>query len=269
MSVANESASLAAGKVVLECADGIGTLTLNRPDAGNALDPEMVQDLVAVINRVSDAPEIRVIVIRAAGKAFCVGGDINTFQQHQGRLPEFIDALLKPLNQSIARLAASGRPVVSVVNGAVGGGGIGLALCADFVLAAQSMKLRTGYSAIGLTPDAGSSWFLARRAGATRAAQLFLLNDPLAAEQCLAWGIVDAVHPDAELDEKARALALRLSAGPVRASARAKALVDAASRHDLEAHLQLERQYMVASGGEPDAREGVAAFLAKRPPRFQ
>lgn len=264
-----ESGWSSTDKVVFESKDGIGVITLNRPDAGNALDSEMVHGLTAIINQAADDTSIRVIVIRAAGRAFCVGGDINAFQQHRDNLPGFIDTLLVPLSQAITRLATCGRPVVSVLNGAVGGGGIGIALCADFVLAAESMKLRAGYSAIGLTPDAGSSWFLTRRLGPTRAKHLFLLNEPHTAEECLALGIVDAVHPDAGLETRAMELAARLSAGPSCAFARTKGLIDTVGAHDLSAHLQLEGRYMVASAGEPDVREGIAAFLEKRPPRFQ
>ena len=255
--------------VLFEHEDGTGLITLNSPDSGNALDLNMVQGLEAAIDQACSDPSVRVIVLRAAGKAFCVGGNIKAFQQNQNALPAFIDTLLEPLNRAISRLAGCGRPVVSVLNGAVGGGGIGLALCADFVLAASSMKLRGGYSAIGLTPDAGSAWFLSQRIGPIRAKQLFLLNEPYDAQQCLELGIVDAVHPPDELQAGARELAQRLSAGSAPAFARTKSLIDTLGERDFDTHLQLERRYMVESGSEPDAREGIAAFLEKRAPRFQ
>lgn len=264
-----ETRLLETDKVLFESADGVATITLNRPEAGNALDVDMARGLQAIINHVTDDASIGVVVIRAAGKAFCVGGDIKAFQQHREQLPEYIDSLLEPLNQAIARLAGSGRIVVSVVHGAVGGAGIGLALCADFVLAAASVKLRGGYSAIGLTPDVGSSWFLAKRVGPAQAKRLLLLNEPYTAEQCFALGMIDAVYPDAELDTQARTWVERLNAGPRNAFARIKNLIDTVEARDLQAHLQLERDDMIASGSEANAQEGVAAFLEKRQPRFQ
>src|SRR5690606_21429389 len=147
------SATATTDKVLLDCTRGIATITLNRPDAGNALDYEMAQGLASVIHAACDDPSTRVVVIRAVGKAFCVGGDINAFQTHRARLPEFIDSLIEPLNKAFVRLTGSKLPVVNVVQGPVGGSGIALALCGDFVIAAASMKLRGGYSALALTPD--------------------------------------------------------------------------------------------------------------------
>ena len=262
-------AAIETDKVVLECAQGIATITLNRPDAGNALDYDMIQGLAGVIHGACDDPSTRVVVIRAKGKAFCVGGDINAFQTHQDQLPEFIDSLLTPLNRAMVRLLSSGLPIVNVVSGPVGGGGIGLALCGDYVIAAESMKLRGGYSAIGLTPDVGSSWFLTHRAGAAKAKQVLLLNEPLSAQQCLDWGLVDAVYPDTELEKQCQQLISRLHAGPKPVFARIKSLVDTAQERSFAEHLELERQYMVASGGETNVQEGVEAFLAKRAPRFE
>jgi 2-(1,2-epoxy-1,2-dihydrophenyl)acetyl-CoA isomerase len=158
--------------------------------------------------------------------------------------------------------------VVSAIQGPVAGGGIGLALCADAVLAAEAMRLRGGYTGIGLTPDLGSSWFLARRAGPARAKEILLQNRTLGAAECLAWGLVDAVHPDTLLAAEAEALARRLAGGATLAFGRAKALVDGAAERTLAEHLVHERESMVASAGTEDAREGLAAFLEKRPPRF-
>lgn len=265
----NPETSGSPDKVLFECSDSVGVITLNRPDAGNALDAEMVRCLAAIFERVVQSPEVRVVVLEARGRAFCVGGDINAFQENRGNLPEFVDSLLEPLHRAIAKLGKAGRPIISVLNGAVGGGGIGIALSADFVLASDSMKLRSGYTALGLTPDAGSSWFLTRRAGAIRATQVFLLNDALPATTCLEWGVVDAIYPASEIRERALDLARRLSVTSGRAVSRVKVLVDAATRQGLSAQLGLERELMVASASEPDVHEGIGAFLEKRSPRFQ
>jgi len=160
-------------------------------------------------------------------------------------------------------------PVVCALNGAVGGGGIGLGLCGDLVLASSSMKLRGGYSAIGLTPDVGGSWFITRRAGAARAKEVFLTNRPFSAEECLRIGLVDAVHPDDELQAAALKLAHQLANGPAAAQARIKSLIDHASHRTLQQQLEAERDSIYTAGESADGKEGVRAFIEKRAPKFE
>lgn len=254
--------------VSCEVNDGVARIVLDRPEQGNALDVEMKDALAAAVERVRRDAAVRAVVLAAAGKAFCVGGDIGAMQAAGGDLPAVIGALAGGLGESVRALAALPVPVVSAVQGAVAGGGIGLALCADAVLGAESMRLRGGYTAIGLTPDLGASWLLTRRAGEARAKEIFFQNRALTARECLAWGIVDAVHPDALLLAEAEALAGRLAGGATLALGRAKALVDGAAGRTLEQQLALEEEAMVASARTGDAREGIAAFLEKRAPRF-
>lgn len=154
------------------------------------------------------------------------------------------------------------------MNGPLGGAGIGLALCADFVLAAESVKLRTGYAAIGLSPDLGASYFLARRVGAVRAQQWFMLSETIDAQRCLAHGVVDALHPDAELAGAAENLALRLAQAATASLAGIKALCSGLPARDLQAHLSLEHQLLTARASGADAQEGVRAFVERRAPRF-
>lgn len=255
-------------KILFNLDDGIARITLNRPEQLNALDAETIRALATAFERACDDERSQVVLIQGTGKAFCVGGDIHLFNQTIDGLPELLESLLQPLHAALARVVTSGLPIVSAVNGPVGGGGIGLALCADYVLAAQSMALRCGYSAIGLTPDAGSARFLTLRVGAVRAKQLFYLNEMLDSATCLALGIVDAVHPDENLGAAAQTLARRLRAGPRLALARTKALIETTGARSLLEHLTAEREYMVASAREPDAREGITAFLEKREARF-
>ncbi|RJG04475.1 enoyl-CoA hydratase-related protein [Noviherbaspirillum sedimenti] len=247
---------------------GIGSIVLNRPDKANALDQASVAALRNAIDRICADRSVRVVLIRATGKTFCSGGDISNFKSNIDGLAPMLEGLLGPLNEVILKLANMPVPVISVLNGPVGGGGIGLALVADFVLAAQSMKLRGGYSAIGLTPDVGSSWFLTRRVGPARAREIFILNRPVNADDCLASGVVDAIYPDDQLAFEADKLAESIAAGAAKSIARIKALVNGASQRTLHEQLALEREYMVASGDSADAREGITAFLEKRAPRF-
>jgi 2-(1,2-epoxy-1,2-dihydrophenyl)acetyl-CoA isomerase len=183
-------------------------------------------------------------------------------------LPELVDDILNRLHPALLRLSAQPAPLVVAVNGAVGGAGVGLALCGDFVLAAESMKLRTGYAAIGLSPDAGASYFLARRVGPVRAQQLLMVSDAIDSQRCLAWGAVDALHPDAELMSAAEALVARLANGASASFAGIKALCAGAPGRPFEEHLAMEQKLLRERAGSADAKEGVAAFVEKRAPRF-
>ena len=254
--------------VLSEVRAGIAHIILNRPLSGNALSPETGLQLGRAMHAACDDPDVRVVVLRAAGKMFCGGGDIDVFRNPEGGLQELLKGLLDPLHAAIHRLVTSGLPIVTVLNGPVGGGGIGIALCGDYVLAAQSMKLRGGYSAIGLSPDAASSWFLAHRAGATRARQIFFLNEPVSAQRCLELGIVDAVYPDHELAARADELARRLALSSTGALRRIKRLMDGMHERTLQEHLNLERDLILECATSPDASEGIAAFLEKRSPVF-
>lgn len=248
-------------------ADGVGTITLDRPERANAIGlPESVA-LSRAIHAVLDARP-RVVVLQGTGKIFCAGGDIESFIGAGDGIDTLIERILDPLHPAIERLGEAPVPVVSVLNGAIGGAGIGLALCADFVLAAASMKLRTGYAAIALSPDAGASYFLARRVGSERAKQLFFYSEPIDSARCLDLGIVDAVHADAEFTAATEALVSRLAAAATGSMARIKQLcegIDARSLHD---HLALERRLLQEASRQPDAAEGIRAFLEKRAPRF-
>jgi 2-(1,2-epoxy-1,2-dihydrophenyl)acetyl-CoA isomerase len=246
---------------------GIGVITLDRPERANAIGLAASQALARAIGEVLDAAP-RAVLLQGTGKIFCAGGDIGEFVAAGDTIDALVDRILEPLHPAIERLGEAPMPVVSALNGAVGGAGIGLALCADFVLAAASMKLRTGYSAIGLSPDAGASYFLSRRIGSERAKQLFILSDAIDAERCLAMGIVDAVHPDAELESAARALLARLAACAPGSVARIKRLCAGAATRTLGEHLVLEREGLVGASRTADAREGIRAFVERRAPGF-
>jgi 2-(1,2-epoxy-1,2-dihydrophenyl)acetyl-CoA isomerase len=254
--------------VLLDRRDGIAVITLNRPERANVLDLELSAALIAAIEAVAEDATVRALLLRAEGRHFCGGGDIDDFVRSRDNIGTLLDTHIPPLHRAIERLAGLPIPVVSALNGPIGGGGIGLALCADIVLAAESMKLRGGYSAIGLTPDVGASWFLARRVGVARTKEIFFTNEPLSAQRCLDWGIVSAVWPDAELGARAAALVESLARGATGALGRSKRLVDTAPLHSLAEHLDHEHLAMVASGRTADAVEGVTAFAGKRAPVF-
>ncbi len=254
--------------VLLEYREGVAFVTLNRPDQANVISNEMAAALSTVIDRIASDAALRAVLITGRGPQFCGGGNISDFVQAGDDLSTQILAFLPSLQQSLLRLASLPVPVVSAVNGPVGGGGIGLALCADIVLAAESMKLRGGYSAIGLTPDIGVSWWLARLVGPMRAKQILFTNTAWDARQCLAAGLVAEVYPDDALAEAAHKLVGKLARGAGGSLARIKDLVDGVAHRTFAEQLDLEVRYMAQSAASADAREGVRAFMEKRAPRF-
>lgn len=256
--------------ILLKIQDAIAHITLNRPEQANVLDEATGEALIKVTHdlmQACDRGEVRAVLISARGPHFCAGGDIRGFAASDN-IAALLDRSIPPLHACIHTLSTLPVPVVSAVNGSLGGGGIGVALCADIVLASQSMKLRGGYSAIGLSPDVGVSWALTRLVGPMRAKHLLFTNQPLSAEQCLAVGLVAEVHADDALMPAAQALVRLLAQGAGGSLARIKALVDQAAAHSLQQHLSMEHLGMVACGSSDDAREGVRAFLEKRPPHF-
>ncbi|WP_298431204.1 enoyl-CoA hydratase-related protein [Ottowia sp.] len=258
--------------LVLWKTDGrVGHIALNRPQAGNAVDLTLAKALAAAVDEASQAVaagQVGALLLTAHGKQFCVGGDIQSFIARRDDLPALVDEILCWIHPAVHRLATSPVPVISVVQGALGGAGIALALCADFVLASDAIKLRGGYSAIGLSPDVGASYFVAQRAGAAVARRIFMRNQSISAQECLQLGLVDELHTPQELLPAAVRLAQQLAAGATGSLAAVKQLCNSAMRNDLHAHLQLEHNTLLARAGSADSREGIQAFMAKRAPNF-
>ena len=254
--------------VLWEVRNGVGHMVLNQPERGNVISTAMAHNLKTVVERACNA-DIGALLISASGKQFCVGGDISEFGEHRERLAPLIDAMLDVLNPVMHQLASLPLPVISAVQGPVGGGGIGLALCADLVLASRHMFLRGGYSAIGLSPDLGVSAYLTRRAGAAKAKYILMSNRAIAAEDCLRMGLVDELHEPEQLLTAATALAEELAGGPTNSLAGIKNLCDSAHRQDLQQQLGAEREAMLACALSGNSLEGVTAFLQKRKPVFQ
>lgn len=254
--------------VLWKVRNGVGHMVLNQPERGNVISTAMAHNLKTVVERACNA-DIGALLISASGKQFCVGGDISEFGEHRERLAPLIDAMLDVLNPVMHQLASLPLPVISAVQGPVGGGGIGLALCADLVLASRHMFLRGGYSAIGLSPDLGVSAYLTRRAGAAKAKYILMSNRAIAAEDCLRMGLVDELHEPEQLLTAATALAEELAGGPTNSLAGIKNLCDSAHRQDLQQQLGAEREAMLACALSGNSLEGVTAFLQKRKPVFQ
>jgi 2-(1,2-epoxy-1,2-dihydrophenyl)acetyl-CoA isomerase len=254
--------------VTLEKAAGVATITLNRPDVFNALDLALGRELFSVVLEVDEDPTIRCVVITGAGKAFCGGGDVKEFTENLPRVGVLIKELTTYVHGAVSRLVRSPKPVITAVNGVAAGGGFSLALAGDLVLAAESARFTLAYARIGATPDGSSSYWLPRLVGLRRAIELFYTNRVLTAAEALEWGLITRVVPDGELQGAVSRLAGELAQGPTRALGRGKLLFHSATTESLETQMELESQWIAASGHTEDFAEGVRAFVEKRSPRF-
>jgi 2-(1,2-epoxy-1,2-dihydrophenyl)acetyl-CoA isomerase len=254
--------------LLLERRDHIATITLNRPEAYNALDLALGRELFHVSLEVDEDPEVRCVVITGAGKAFCAGGDVKGFVDNLPRIGILVKELTTYLHGTVSRLIRSPKPVIMAVNGVAAGGGLSFALSGDLVVAGESARFTMAYSKIAATPDGSSSYFLPRLVGLRRALELYLTNRVLSAQEALEWGLITRVVPDAELRAAVEALARELAAGPTLAIGGAKRLFHQSTWESLETQMELEAQAIAASGHTDDFREGVTAFANKKTPTF-
>lgn len=255
--------------VLMEIEGGVATVTLNRPQAFNAMDMALSVALAAAAQRLAADPAVRAVVLTGAGeKAFCAGGDVAAFAADPATVDTFLLEITGHLNRAVGALRAMNAPVIAAVNGIAAGAGLSLVAAADIAIAADTAKFTSAYTQIGLSPDAGSTWFLSRLIGPRRAARLYLENPLLSAAEALEWGILSRVVPAAELKAEVTALARRFAEGPTRAFGAVKMLLAAAAGEDLGAQMALEGSTIAALSRTVDGLEGVAAFAAKRKPVF-
>ncbi|MGN2425568.1 2-(1,2-epoxy-1,2-dihydrophenyl)acetyl-CoA isomerase PaaG [Klebsiella electrica] len=255
--------------ILSEVEQGVMTMTLNRPDRLNSFNDLMHQQLAACLTQAERDENVRCLLITGAGRGFCAGQDLNDRNvDPSGPSPDLGLSVERFYNPLVRRLAALPKPVIAAVNGVAAGAGATLALGCDIVLAARSANFVMAFSKLGLVPDCGGSWFLPRVAGRARAMGLALLGEKLSAEQAAQWGIIWQVVADAELADTSRQLARHLAAQPTFGLGLIKKALQAAETNGLDAQLDLERDYQRLAGRSDDYREGVSAFLAKRPPQF-
>ena len=256
--------------ILFDIDHNVATITLNRPDAMNGLTIQMTEELVHALIRCRVDPDVRAVIVKGAGRAFCAGGDVKAFGESLRADPLTpMRTLAMHLHASVAEMRRMEKPVVAQVHGVAAGAGMSLALACDLTIAAQSARFIVAYSKVGLSPDGGLTYFLPRLVGPKKALEIFYIGDPIDADEALRLGLVNRVVPDAELEKETRALARRLAQGPTLAFARAKELVYRSLRESLETQLENERGLLGLSTLSEDFREGVQAFIEKREPKFK
>ncbi|MDH5208654.1 MAG: 2-(1,2-epoxy-1,2-dihydrophenyl)acetyl-CoA isomerase PaaG [Burkholderiaceae bacterium] len=256
--------------VRLDVADGVATLTLNRPERLNSFTVAMHGEVRAALDAAVGDPAVRCLVLTGAGRGFCAGQDLSDRAVAPGDAPVDLGASIenyyKPL---LMRLRALDMPTICAVNGVAAGAGANIPFVCDLVFAARSASFVQSFSRIGLVPDCGGTWWLPRLIGPARAMGLALLGDKLPALQAEEWGLIWRCIEDDELMPTVLAVARQLAAGPTRGYVRTRQALEEAMQLPLSAALDLERDYQRELGASADYREGVAAFMEKRAPRFR
>jgi 2-(1,2-epoxy-1,2-dihydrophenyl)acetyl-CoA isomerase len=254
--------------ILFTSVDGAARLTLNRPDRLNSFTVQMHDEVSRALEAVSKS-DARVLVLTGAGRGFCAGQDLSDRAVAPGGDGvDLGESLEKRYNPLVRRLTSLEMPVICAVNGVAAGAGANIALACDIVIAAKSAKFIQSFANIGLIPDSGGAWTLPRLAGQARALGLALTGEPLSAERAEAWGMIWKCVDDDKLVEETNALAAKFASAPTRGLAMTKKLIRENGSRTLEAELDVERDAQRALGRTADYKEGVAAFMEKRPPKF-
>jgi len=249
---------------------GLLTITMNRPERRNALNPDMTLGLVAAARRAAEDHEVRAVLLKGAGGTFCVGGDVKSMAE--GRGPMSFENKMVNLRRGmeVSRiLHEMSKPVVVQLDGAAAGAGLSIALSCDFRVASQSVKITTAFAKVGLSGDYGGTYFLTQMLGSAKARELYLLSPVLTAQEALALGMVTRVVPDAEIDAAAREFAMSLAQGPSITYGYIKRNINNAERLSLESCFDAEAMHHSRASETADHKEAAKAFVEKRKPVFQ
>ncbi|MFC3629361.1 2-(1,2-epoxy-1,2-dihydrophenyl)acetyl-CoA isomerase PaaG [Paracoccus angustae] len=255
--------------VLSALADGVLTLTLNRPEKLNSFNEDMHRALREGVQRAHDDAAVRAVLLTGAGRGFCAGQDLGDRDPRKGGpAPDLGHTLETFYNPTLRLIRSLEKPVVCAVNGVAAGAGANIAFACDIVLAARSARFIQAFAKIGLIPDAGGTWQLSRILGEPRAKALALTAEPLPAEKAADWGLIWKAVEDADLMDQAQALAAQLAAGPTLGLGLTKRLIQEAATNSLDRQLDAERDAQAQAGRSADYAEGVTAFLEKRAARF-
>ncbi len=247
----------------------VATLTLNHPEVMNAVSMEMLGGLMLAMDQVEDPKNgVRALIMTGEGRGFCTGANLQGRGDNSGARPDAGAALESSYHPFLRRLRNLKMPFVTAVNGPAAGVGMSFAMMGDLILCAKSSYFLQAFRRIGLVPDGGSTWILPRLVGKARAMELSLLGEKLPAETALAWGLVNRVFDDATLMDEAKKLALDLANGPTVSLSLIRQLYWESTDNTYEEQLNLERQLQRTAGNSADFKEGVRAFLEKRPAQF-
>lgn len=253
--------------IKLSIKDGVGIITLNRPKQLNSFNEEMHHALASALDEVVSNEQVRAVIITGSGKGFCAGQDLGNRDPRKQTydLGQTITDFYNPL---MRRLKDLGKPTIAIINGVAAGAGIGIALACDIVLCSDKAKFAMAFGKIGLVPDSGLTWTLVQLVGLARAKALVLTNATLTAEQALEYGLVWQVYESDRLMDEGLALATTLAHGPALGTSLTIKALNQATSNSLEAQLELEAKYQQQAGYSDDYKEGVTAFLEKRPAVF-
>lgn len=255
--------------LLTEVRDGVLEITLNRPDQLNAFTVDMHSLIRDAFERAESDDAIRAVILTGAGRGFCAGQDLSERDPSKGEIVDLKVTLSTNYNPLIRAIRSLEKPVICAVNGVAAGAGANLALACDIVLAAESARFIQAFSKIGLIPDAGGTWSLTHLIGETRAKALAMTAMPLSAKQAEEWGLIFKCVANEALMGEARTLAEDLAAGATLGIGKTKMAIQAASNNTLDEQLELEAETQGELGRSEDFREGVNAFLEKRPANFQ
>jgi 2-(1,2-epoxy-1,2-dihydrophenyl)acetyl-CoA isomerase len=254
--------------ILVSRADGVTRLTFNRPDKLNAFTRIMHSELREALTSAGSDPRCRVVVLTGAGRAFSAGQDLADTGAGSGAAMDAGKMLEEAYNPLIKLITTLEKPVIAAVNGIAAGAAANIAFACDLVYAARGASFLQAFAKIGLIPDAGGTWVLPRLVGPVRARGLAMLAEPLSAEKAEAWGLLWKCVDDDKLEEEVSAAAAKLATAATYGLGLAKRALAASSTNTLAQQLDLERDLQRLAGASPDAREGIRAFLEKRPPRY-
>lgn len=261
--------------VLTQTADGICTITLNRPDALNALEHDMVAALAVVTTAAREDASVRAVVVTGTGDHFMAGGDIKTFKSwvdaepDKAALGEKMEGFVHTVHPTVRNLREMGKPVIASVRGSVAGFGMSLMLACDLVVAADDAVFTLAYCHIGQSPDGGSTFALPRTVGLKHAFEIACLGDRFGPEDAKSYGLINKIVPASDLEAETARLAARLANGPTDAYARTKALLNASLHRELDDQLTAEAAAFGAGAATADFEEGLTAFVEKRAPSFK
>ena len=254
--------------LLFDLSDGVAHIQFNRPDAYNSLDSKMSIDMMHAMIRCDDDPQIRAVLLSGVGPTFSSGGDIKEFAAVGDDLPRHIKEMVVYFYAAMSRMIRMNSPLVAAIHGSAAGAGFAMACASDLVVAAESAKFTMAYTKVGLTPDGSSTFFVPRVVGMKRAIELALTNRVLSAQEAMEWSIVTKVVPDDSLLDEARALATKLASGPTGAFGQAKRLLYGGWNETLETQMEYESQSISNRARTLDAKEGIEAFIEKRPANY-